>query len=203
MGTEKAIEIREIEKRYREDFWRAPKTALRGISFDVPAGQIFGFLGANGAGKTTTIKIALGLQSATKGEIRIFGTDSRSADARMRIGFLPERPYFHLNLTGNEFLDFHRRLYRGGSRGRTLASNEELLREVGLADVGKRLLRNYSKGMLQRIGLAQALINDPDLVILDEPMSGLDPLGRRDVRNLMLELHKKGKTIFFQFPYSE
>jgi ABC-2 type transport system ATP-binding protein len=197
MQTEKAIQVRALEKVYKEGFWRSNKPSLKNVTFDVPVGQIFGFLGANGAGKTTTIKIALGLQSATSGEVRIFGKSSESAEARTRIGFLPERPYFHLNLNADEFLNFHRRLYGDPQPGKIRPSNELLLKEVGLADVGGRLLRNFSKGMLQRVGLAQALINDPDLVILDEPMSGLDPVGRREVRNLMVELNRKGKTVFF------
>ncbi|MGZ3650877.1 MAG: ABC transporter ATP-binding protein [Bdellovibrionota bacterium] len=197
MQPEKAIQVLALEKIYKEGFWRSNKPSLKNVSFDVPAGQIFGFLGANGAGKTTTIKIALGLQSATSGEVRIFGKSSESSDARTRIGFLPERPYFHLNLDANEFLNFHRRLYGDPQPGKSRPTNEQLLKEVGLADVGGRLLRNFSKGMLQRVGLAQALINDPDLVILDEPMSGLDPVGRREVRNLMVELNRKGKTVFF------
>ena len=197
MSSEIAIQIHGLKKIYKEGFWRSSKPSLRNVTFDVPAGQIFGFLGANGAGKTTTIKIALGLQSATSGEVRIFGRSSTEAEARARVGFLPERPYFHLNLSAAEFLDFHRRLYGTPVPGKRLPTNEELLREVGLTDVGGRLLRNFSKGMLQRVGLAQALINDPDLVILDEPMSGLDPVGRREVRNLMVELNKRGKTIFF------
>jgi ABC-2 type transport system ATP-binding protein len=191
-----AIQVEKLGKTYREGFWQVKKSSLRDVSFEVPQGQIFGFLGANGAGKTTTIKIALGLQKATVGTIRIFGIDCMEAAARTKVGFLPERPYFHLNLNAQEFLNFHRRLYGSAHRDKYL-SNEELLKEVGLTDVGSRLLRNYSKGMLQRIGIAQALINDPELVILDEPMSGLDPVGRREVRNLMVELNKRGKTVFF------
>jgi len=197
MSSEIAIQVCGLEKVYKEGFWRVGKPSLKNVSFEVPSGQIFGFLGANGAGKTTTIKIALGLQAATKGEVRIFGESCESAVARARVGFLPERPYFHLNLNACEFLDFHRRLYGSSASRKRRATNQELLREVGLPDVGGRLLRNYSKGMLQRIGLAQSLINDPDLVILDEPMSGLDPVGRREVRNLMVELNRSGKTIFF------
>ncbi len=192
-----AIRFDGLEKVYREGFWRRGKASLKNVSFDVPAGQIFGFLGANGAGKTTAIKIALGLQSATKGEARIFGQSVHHAESRSRVGYLPERPYFHLNLGAQEFLDFHRRLYGAPPPGKKRPTNQELLSLVGLPDVGGRLLRNFSKGMLQRIGLAQALLNDPDLVILDEPMSGLDPVGRREVRNLLLELNKLGKTIFF------
>jgi ABC-2 type transport system ATP-binding protein len=197
VNPENALQIKSLEKIYREGFWGERKTALKSVTFNVPAGQIFGFLGANGAGKTTLIKIALGLQSATNGEVNIFGESCKNARARTRIGFLPERPYLHLNLTGHEFLNFHRRLYGAPLPGKRRASNEELLAEVGLAGVGNRFLRNFSKGMLQRIGLAQSLINDPDLLIFDEPMSGLDPVGRREVRNLMVELNRRGKTVFF------
>jgi ABC-2 type transport system ATP-binding protein len=192
-----AIRFQALEKEYLEGFWRRPKLVLKGLSFEVPAGQIFGFLGANGAGKTTSIKVALGLQAATRGKVEIFGESVENAHSRSRIGFLPERPYFHLNLNAQEFLDFHRRLYGAPAPGRRRPTNGELLELVGLPEVGKKLLRNFSKGMLQRVGLAQALINDPDLVILDEPMSGLDPVGRREVRNLMVELNRRGKTIFF------
>lgn len=200
MGSEAkstAIRFLGLEKEYLEGFWRRPKLVVRGLSFEVPAGGIFGFLGANGAGKTTSIKVALGLQAATRGKVEIFGESVENAESRARVGFLPERPYFHLNLNAQEFLDFHRRLYGPALPGKARPSNKELLELVGLPDVGKKLLRNFSKGMLQRVGLAQALINDPDLVILDEPMSGLDPVGRREVRNLMVELNRRGKTIFF------
>jgi len=196
-GARNAIRFIELEKEYKEGFWRKRKPVVKKISFDVPVGQIFGFLGANGAGKTTSIKVALGLQAATRGRVEIFGENVEKAHSRARIGFLPERPYFHLNLCADEFLDFHRRLYGTAVAGKNRLTNQELLKLVGLPDTGVKLLRNFSKGMLQRIGLAQALINDPDLVILDEPMSGLDPVGRREVRNLMLELNRQGKTIFF------
>ncbi len=196
-GKKPALRFFGLEKAYKEGFWRTQKPSLRGVSFEVPTGQIFGFLGANGAGKTTTIKIALGLQYATKGGVEIFGESVSHTASRARIGFLPERPYFHLNLSAQEFLNFHRRLYGKPVAGKKLRTNQELLGLVGLPEVGSRLLRNFSKGMLQRIGLAQALINDPDLVILDEPMSGLDPVGRREVRNLLLNLNREGKTIFF------
>lgn len=173
------------------------KTSLANVSFAVPRGQIFGFLGANGAGKTTAIKIALGLQRATSGQVKLFGEDCSVVANRARLGYLPERPYFHTNLTAEESLDFHRSLYGAPVAGARPPSNEELLRKVGLADARHTYLRNFSKGMLQRIGIAQALLNDPELVILDEPMSGLDPVGRREVRNLLHDLHRSGKTIFF------
>lgn len=196
-GESNAIRFIGLDKEYKEGFWRKRKLVVKNLSFDVSSGQIFGFLGANGAGKTTSIKVALGLQSATRGKVEIFGEPVENTESRARIGFLPERPYFHLNLSAGELLDFHRRLYGPALPGKKRPGNKELLQLVGLADVGSKLLRNFSKGMLQRTGLAIAMINDPDLLILDEPMSGLDPVGRREVRNLMVELNKMGKTIFF------
>ncbi|HEY8279158.1 MAG TPA: ABC transporter ATP-binding protein [Bdellovibrionota bacterium] len=197
MSDQTAIRFSGLGKVYKEGLWRGSKPALKDVSFDVMQGQIFGFLGANGAGKTTSIKIALGLQSATKGKVEIFGIDSSDARSRARVGFLPERPYYHLNLNAQEFLNFHRSIRSAHDFGKKLPGNQDLLKLVGIPDVGSRLLRNFSKGMLQRVGLAQALISDPDLVILDEPMSGLDPVGRREVRNLLVDLNRAGKTIFF------
>ncbi len=188
------LQFNSLTKEYRDGFWRTRVLALRGISFSVPAGKIFGFLGANGAGKTTAIKVLLGLQSPTTGSVELFGKTAGNNELREKLGYLPERPYLHDYLSANEFLNFHRSLYVKKSGSRT---NKELLTLVGLADTEKRELRTFSKGMLQRIGIAQALINDPDLIVLDEPMSGLDPVGRRDVRNLISLLGKAGKTIFF------
>jgi ABC-2 type transport system ATP-binding protein len=166
------------------------------LSFEVHPGEIFGFIGTNGAGKTTTIKLVLGLLFPDAGRIRLCGDDPSRPEARRRVGFLPENPYFHDYLTGWEFLDFHARLhgFRQPERRRRVG---ELLERVGLKNRADRALRLYSKGMLQRIGLAQALLHDPDVVILDEPMSGLDPIGRRDVRDLILELKRRGRTVFF------
>jgi ABC-2 type transport system ATP-binding protein len=162
----------------------------------VPQGHIFGFLGANGAGKTTTIKIALGLQVPDAGGIKLLGHDSQDIRARENVGYLPERPYFQSNLTADEFLDFHRGLFRTSRQGARM-SNAELLTLVGLEGSGPHFLRGFSKGMLQRIGIAQSLVNDPGLLILDEPMSGLDPVGRKEMRSLILEMSKRGKTVFF------
>jgi len=195
--TPSALEFLSISKTYRQGLWGRKALALEGVSFAVPAGGIFGFLGANGAGKTTAIKILLGLQSANSGEARLLGALPHEPEARARVGYLPERPYFHLNLTGNEFLNFHRSLYGRPFRGHRGLSNEKLFERVGLSGVGERLLRGFSKGMLQRIGVAQALINEPDLLIFDEPMSGLDPIGRREVRNLIVDISRQGKTVFF------
>lgn len=197
MEASAAIQIVDLKKVYRENLSFNVKTALAGISFEVPRGQIFGFLGANGSGKTTTIKIAMGLQAASSGRVELLGQPTGNVKVRSRIGFLPERPYFHMNLSADEFLNFHRSLYGPSLEGRRRAGNEELLRLVGLPDVRGLLLRSFSKGMLQRIGMAQALLNDPELIILDEPMSGLDPVGRKELRNLLLELNSTGKTIFF------
>ncbi len=159
-------------------------------------GEVFGFIGTNGAGKTTTIKLALGLIFSDQGSVRLFGEDASRVELRRRVGFLPENPYLYDYLTGEEFLDFHARLF-GLDRITRRKRVKDLLERVGLGNRGYRQLRHYSKGMLQRIGLAQALINDPDLVVLDEPMSGLDPIGRREVRDIILDLKTRGRTVFF------
>ncbi len=191
-----AIEFLALSKTYREGFWGTKAQAVKEISFTVNPGQIFGFLGANGAGKTTCIKILMGLQFATGGKSLLFGRNSEEKSARANVGYLPERPYFHENLTANEFLNFHRKLAKNGGRSGK-RTNEELLKIAGLTVTPNKLLRSFSKGMLQRLGIAQTLLHDPDLIILDEPMSGLDPIGRRDIRNLILDLAHHGKTIFF------
>jgi ABC-2 type transport system ATP-binding protein len=190
------LELSGISKSYRTHLSLRKYWILRDLSFEVHAGEIFGFIGTNGAGKTTTIKLALGLLTPDSGSVRIFGEDAGRPRARRRLGFLPENPYFYDYLTGAEFLDFHARLhgFRQPERRKRVA---EMLERVGLGNRGDRQLRLFSKGMLQRIGLAQALVNDPDLVILDEPMSGLDPIGRRDVRDLILDLKRRGRTVFF------
>ena len=190
--TAPVIEIRNLSKRYSR---RGP-LAVDNLSLTVPAAGIYGFLGANGAGKTTTIKILLGLQFATSGEVKLFGGDPSSPEAKRRIGYLPERPYFHDAMYFEEFLNFHRDLFGRPGAGKSFLGNEELASLVGLRDVAGRSLKQFSKGMLQRAGIAQALLNDPDLIILDEPMSGLDPVGRREMRDLILRLQAKGKTIF-------
>lgn len=191
------IEFVSLKKSYSFGFLGRKQTAVRELSLTVPANTIYGFLGANGAGKTTCIKILMGLQFADAGEVRLFGLDPLDAAAKGRVGYLPERPYFHDSMSARGFLDFHRSLFGRLPGGRRALGNEELLRLVGLPDVADKPLRGFSKGMLQRIGIAQALVNDPDLVVLDEPMSGLDPVGRRDVRDLILRLHGLGKTVFF------
>ena len=169
---------------------------LKGLSLAVGKGEIFGLLGQNGAGKTTAIKIILGLVFPDSGSVRIFGRRNTVAAVRSRIGFLPENPYFYEYLTGREFLDYCGRLF-GFSAYDRQRRVDAMLDLVGMSSRADVQLRKFSKGMVQRIGLAQALINDPDLVILDEPMSGLDPIGRREFRDIILALKQKGKTVFF------
>ncbi|MEW6542996.1 MAG: ABC transporter ATP-binding protein [Nitrospirota bacterium] len=175
---------------------RPPVTALAGLSLSVRRGEIYGFLGPNGAGKTTTLKILMGLMRATSGMAEVLGRPAGDVPVRQQIGFLPESPYFYDYLTAEEFLTFYGRLAGLGGAGLSRRVSE-LLDLVGLTEARSRQLRKFSKGMLQRIGLAQALIHDPELVILDEPMSGLDPIGRKQIRDLILGLREQGKTVFF------
>jgi ABC-2 type transport system ATP-binding protein len=170
--------------------------AVDKVDLEVGSGQIFGLLGPNGAGKTTTLKMMLGLLKPDRGEIELFGQPPASPAARARLGYLPENPYFYDYLSAEEFLDFYGRLQGIPSSTRRDLVQSTLLR-VGLKGRETTALRKFSKGMIQRLGLAQAIQHDPDLVILDEPMSGLDPIGRREVRDLILELKTAGKTIFF------
>lgn len=202
------IEIEHLSKTYVRDFidvehgrlklrFKDRKIeALKDLSMEVQEGEIFGLLGPNGAGKTTTIKILMGIQFPTSGRARLLGRPLGDSESKKRIGFLPENPYFYDYLTGTEFLDFYGQLY-GIPKQRRRKRIDELLELVGLSHAGNLPLRGYSKGMNQRIGLAQAILNDPDLVFLDEPQSGLDPIGRKDVRDLMLSLRDEGKTVFF------
>lgn len=170
------------------------KEILKGISFEVSPGEIFGYLGPNGAGKTTTLKCVLGLIFPDAGTIEMFGQPHLSLTARSRVGFLPENPYFYDYLTGAEFLDFYGRLFSLG-RAERRQRIADLLQLVGMDKAAGLQLRKYSRGMLQRIGLAQALINDPSLVILDEPLGGLDPLGRKELRDIIIRLRDEGKTV--------
>lgn len=176
--------------------WLPVTAVLRDLSLCVGQGEVFGFLGPNGAGKTTTLKILLGLIRQTSGRVEVFGAPAGAVEAHGRIGFLPESPYFYDYLTAQEFLRFYGRLARmhGAKLTQRITS---LLEILGLTEARNRQLRKFSKGMLQRLGLAQALIHDPELLILDEPMSGLDPLGRKEVRDLILQLREQGKTVFF------
>ncbi len=191
------IVIEDLTKSYASGWpGRPPFVALDGLSLTVGRGEIFGFLGPNGAGKTTTLKILMGLVRATSGAAFLLGQPAGDVVTRRRIGFLPESPYFYDYLTAEEFLGFYGQL---AGLGRAVIAERvtDLLSLVGLVDARARQLRKFSKGMLQRIGLAQALIHDPELVILDEPMTGLDPVGRKQVRDLILSLRDRGKTIFF------
>jgi ABC-2 type transport system ATP-binding protein len=191
------IEVEDLRKTYRIGFRRKSVEALRGVSFDVKEGDLYGFIGPNGAGKSTTIKILLGLLKPGSGRAILMGQPAGSPRSRAEVGFLPEQPYFYDYLTGREFLWFYGQL--AGLRWGDLKTRvKEVSELVSLKpDAMDRKLRTYSKGMLQRIGLAQALLSRPRMVILDEPMSGLDPLGRRDVRNLLKNLHGQGITVFY------
>lgn len=190
------LELQDVEKSLPFGFWLQKKPVLKGVSLSVREGEIYGFLGPNGAGKTTSIKCLLGLLHPDAGSVSLFGEPGPTLAARRRLGYLPEQPYFYQHLKGRELLQYFGRLF--GMRGAPLRSKtDELLELVGLGGDGDKALGQYSKGMLQRLGVAQALINDPDLVILDEPMSGLDPIGRREVKDLIMSVKKRGATVFF------
>jgi len=190
------LAVENLSKEYRTSFRRKRVRAVEGASFAVERGEIFGFVGPNGAGKTTTIRTLMGLIRPTAGRCVIFGEEVPAPGARSRLGFLPESPYFYDYLTPRELVDLSGRLF-GLDRATRHRRAEELIARVGLADAADRPLRKFSKGMLQRAGLAQALVNNPELVVLDEPMSGLDPIGRKEVRDLILWLREAGKTVFF------
>jgi ABC-2 type transport system ATP-binding protein len=192
-----AIESFALEKWYRSGFWRrAQKCALHPLTLTVEEGEIFGYLGPNGAGKTTTLKLLMGLVSPTAGSARILGLPLNDPRMKAQIGFLPEQPYFYDYLTGAELLNYYAQLSGVAVREQSRRV-EAVLARVGLAEVGRLQLRKYSKGMLQRIGIAQAIVHEPKVVFLDEPMSGLDPIGRREVRDLIQSLKDQGKTVFF------
>jgi ABC-2 type transport system ATP-binding protein len=193
---EPVIEVVGLCKDYRVGFWGRRVTVLRDLTLEVQAGETLGYLGPNGAGKSTTIKLLLGLIQPTAGAGRVLGRPLGDASSRGRIGFLPENPTFYEYLTGQEFLTYCGRLL-GVSRDRTLEQVPALLHEVGLERAARQQIRKYSKGMVQRLGLAQALLGDPTLLILDEPMSGLDPIGRKEVRDLILRQRVAGRTVFF------
>lgn len=191
------VEIENLSKDYETGFWKKKKIrALDGLSLSVSEGQIFGFLGGNGAGKTTTIKMLMSLLFPSGGRAQILGRDISDRSVRSRIGYCPENPYFYDYLTARELMDYFGELFRLESAVRKQRT-EELLAKVGLdqKDWNKQL-RKFSKGMLQRVGLAQSLINEPEIVFLDEPMSGLDPIGRREIRELIAGLPAKGTTVF-------
>lgn len=191
-----ALNIQHLSIVLRQHFWSRSKTLLSDLCLNVEQGEIFGFLGPNGAGKTTTIKSLIGLMTATQGTVEIFGVDYRCPESRKRVGFMPERAYFPPYLNAREFVMQHALLADVPLRN-VSKRVDQVIERVGLHHVTKEKLTTYSKGMLQRVGLAQALVGDPDLLILDEPMSGLDPIGRKDIREIMLDLRKHGKTIFF------
>ena len=192
-----AIDIVGLEKTYMVGFWRKrPKRALKPLHLTVEDGEIFGFLGPNGAGKTTTLKMLMGLVFPTAGTARILGKEWTDPEVKAQIGFLPEQPYFYDYLTAHELLDYYGQL-SGVPANERRPRIDKMLERVGLTDIKGVQLRKFSKGMLQRVGIAQAILHNPKLVFLDEPMSGLDPLGRRQVRDLILELQQEGKTVFF------
>lgn len=189
-----AVTITGLTKLYPIPMRRQKVIAVKDLNLEVPEGQVYGLLGPNGSGKSTTLKILLGLVTPTQGETRIFGEDSRDYRSHREVGFLPENPYFYKYLTAEETLRFYGKIC--GLGGKTLTTRiAELLELVGMEDARHRRVGGYSKGMLQRIGLAQALIQDPRLLVLDEPTAGVDPLGSRQIRDLILELKKRGKTV--------
>ena len=192
-----AVEIQNLSKDYAVGFWKKRlRPALKPLNLNVEAGETFGFLGPNGAGKTTTLKLLMGIIFPTSGSAKILGKDCLDPEVKQKIGFLPEQPYFYDYLSAPELLDYYGRLSGMSAAGRK-ERIEKLLDRVGLSDVGSKHLRKFSKGMLQRVGIAQAIIHDPQVVFLDEPMSGLDPVGRHEVRELIQALKDEGKTIFF------
>src|SRR5215831_18550698 len=192
-----AIETKNLSKDYPHGFLHLKKkTSLENLTMQVAEGEVFGFLGPNGAGKSTTIKLLMGIIFPTSGSARILGKPVSDVGVHCDIGYLPEQPYFYDYLTAAEVLDYFARFhgYNAAQRGKRV---QQMLSKVGLETAGRIQLRKYSKGMLQRVGLAQAILHDPKLVILDEPMSGLDPVGRREVRDIILELRNAGKTVLF------
>jgi ABC-2 type transport system ATP-binding protein len=195
--AELAVEVTGLSKSYRVGHLRPRRLpALHELTLAVPRGEIFGYLGPNGSGKTTTLKVLMGLVFAEAGTARLLGRPLDDPRCRDRVGYLPEHPYLYDYLTPAEYLDYVGRLFGMDKPGRR-ARAQELLERVGLVPFARTPLRRFSKGMLQRIGLAQALMNSPDLVFLDEPMSGLDPIGRRLVREIILDLRAQGHTVFF------
>src|SRR5688572_16024848 len=192
-----AIRTEALTKHYSVGFWRPrPYLALEGLTLSVGQGEVFGFLGPNGAGKTTTLKLLMQLIYPTSGTAEILGMPVGSPEVKRRIGYLPENPYFYDHLTAVELLEYFGSLFGYAAADRRQRASR-LLDEVGIGAERRLQLRKFSKGMLQRVGIAQALINEPELVFFDEPMSGLDPLGRREIRELILRLRDKGTTVFF------
>jgi ABC-2 type transport system ATP-binding protein len=194
--TDAVIRVERLQKEFRQGFFMRRVQAVKDVSFQVDRGDIFGFLGPNGAGKTTTIKMLTGLISPTGGRAELFGEAVPNRKARARIGFLPENPYVYPYLTPAEFVELCGRLSGLGARA-ARDRTKQVLEQVGVAYAAERPVRRLSKGMLQRTGLAAALVADPELLILDEPMSGLDPIGRKEVRDLIVDERRRGRTIFF------
>ncbi|MES2995436.1 MAG: ABC transporter ATP-binding protein [Verrucomicrobiota bacterium] len=193
--AEAAVEIKNLVKDFRTSFRRTPVRAVDDVSIRILPGEVYGLIGPNGSGKSTTMKALLGLVAPDSGSCAIFGKDSLKVDSRNDVGFLPENPYFYKHLTGRETLEFYGKLC--GLRGKPLKQRvNELLAMVDLEDARDRRLGGYSKGMLQRVGLAQALVQEPRLVILDEPTAGVDPIGSRQIRDLILKLRSQGITVF-------
>ncbi len=194
--SDTAIKIQNLSKVYKGEIGQKDVVGLTDLNLDIESGEVFAFLGPNGAGKTTTIKILTRLLRPTQGDVRIWDQENTSPSAMERVGYLPEQPQLYGYLSGREFLDFIGRLF-GLKRSTRQQRIQKLLEQVGLKDRADILVRNYSRGMMQRLGLAQALINEPSLLILDEPMASLDPVGRKDFRDLIFELSHQGLTIFF------
>ena len=194
MASQVVIETRNLSKVYR-DFWGRQKVrALQALDLEIQQGEVFGLLGPNGSGKTTTIKLILGLLFPTEGEVLVFGRDATEVGKNERIGYLPEESYLYRFLNAEETLDFYGRLFDMSAAERRKRS-AELIDLVGLTNAKRRPLKEYSKGMTRRIGLAQALINDPELILLDEPTSGLDPIGTREIKDLIIKMKRQGKTV--------
>ncbi|MBS1963933.1 MAG: ABC transporter ATP-binding protein [Bdellovibrionales bacterium] len=190
------LEINEVCQSFRTGFWMKNAEVLDRITFTVPKRSIFGFLGPNGAGKTTLIHLITGIKRPVSGTLKLNGVDTHLAAAKRMIGYLPERPYFYDHLTGEALLTFFGRL-TGMTESEIATRIPVVLEEVGMTHARKLVLKKYSKGMLQRIGIAQAMIHNPEFLVLDEPMSGLDPVGRKEIRELILRLAREGRTIFF------
>lgn len=191
MYTMNAIEVKHLSKEYGT---KKKVSVVKNISFSVPVGSVFGFIGPNGAGKTSTIKMIVGLSHPTDGEVTVLGKSPFDQEVKNKIGFMPESPQFYQYLTGKEFLVMVANLFKIEKNIDTLV--HDVLKEVDLTHGAHKRIRTYSKGMLQRLGLAQAIINDPELLLLDEPLDGLDPLGRAEVKKIILSLKERGKTIF-------
>ena len=193
MGT--AIKVTDLHKSFKSEFLRREKKILKGITLSVESGEIFGYLGPNGAGKTTTLKCLLGLIFPERGDLEILGHPHLSLQAKSRLGYLPENPYFCDYLSASEFLRYYSQLHQipKAEQGIRIAG---ILERVGLKEAADLQLRKFSKGMLQRVGLAQALLHEPELVLLDEPLGGLDPLGRKEIRDIIVQLKEEGRTVF-------